>query len=133
MLLFVHNKSFIKTGDVIAELPLLNKRTTTQLKDIFTTVSGEVQFQNIQSNEKKTLVDNGLIWIATGDIYDILPAMLLKNKGMNVIKNNSLAQTKIVSPIGGMVKFRKKLSVAGIYKRFFMAYLGTHLNETRTV
>ena len=110
MLLFVHNKSFIKTGDVIAELPLLNKRTTTQLKDIFTTVSGEVQFQNIQSNEKKTLVDNGLIWIATGDIYDILPAMLLKNKGMNVIKNNSLAQTKIVSPIGGMVKFRKKSS-----------------------
>ena len=108
MLIFVDNKSMVKKGDVIAELPLANKRTTTQLKDVFTTVSGEVQFQNIQIAKNNNLVDNGLIWIAEGDTYDLLPSMLVKMKGSNVVKNNSIAQTKIVSPIGGMIKFSEK-------------------------
>lgn len=104
MLLFAHNKSFIKIGDVIAELPLANKRNTTQIKDIFATISGEIQFQNLQSDHKNTLIENGLIWIATGSIYDIFSYMLLRRQGVNVIKNNAIAQTKIVSPIGGIVK-----------------------------
>jgi len=104
MLLFVHNKSLIKIGDVIAELSLSNKRNTTQIKNIFTTISGEVQFQNLQSDQKNTLLENGLIWIATGSIYDVLPAMVLRRQGTNIIKNNAIAQTKIVSPIGGIIK-----------------------------
>ena len=74
MLLFVNNKSFVKKGDVLAELPLTNKRTTTQLNDIFTPISGEVQFQNVTFDDKNTLTNNGLIWIAAGEIYDILPS-----------------------------------------------------------
>jgi hypothetical protein len=109
MLLFVANKSFIKKGDVLAEFPLGNKRTTTQLKDIFATVSGEVQFQNIESDGKNTLMRNGLIWISKAEIYDISTAMVVKQPGMKVVKNNAIAQTKIVSPTGGMVKFSQKI------------------------
>jgi len=113
MLIFVNNKSFVTAGDVIAELPLANKRTTTQLKDVFTTVSGEVQFQNIQVAKNNNLIDNGLIWIAEGEIYDLFPSMLLKMRGSKIVKNNAIAQTKIISPIGGMVKFSQKNSSAG--------------------
>ena len=84
MLLFVNNKSFVKKGDVLAELPLTNKRTTTQLNDIFTPISGEVQFQNVTFDDKNTLTNNGLIWIAAGEIYDILPSMLIKKKKVKV-------------------------------------------------
>lgn len=107
MLLFVNNKSFVKKGDVLAELPLTNKRTTTQLNDIFTPISGEVQFQNVTFDDKNTLTNNGLIWIASGETYDILPSMLIKKKKVKVVKNNAIAQTKIISPIGGIVKSSK--------------------------
>jgi DNA-directed RNA polymerase subunit beta' len=115
MLLFVPNKSFIKKGDVLAEFPLGNKRTTTQLKDIFVPLSGEVQFQNILSDRKNTLINNGLIWIAKADIYDISTAMLLKQPGTQVVKNNAIAQTKIVTPIGGIVKYSQKIKNSNNY------------------
>ena len=108
MLLFVNNKGFVKKGDVLAELPLINKRTTTQLNDIFAPISGEVQFQNVAFDKKNTLTKNGLIWIAAGKIYDIFPSMLIKKKKSCVKKNNTIAQTKIVSPIGGIVKLNQR-------------------------
>ena len=40
-------------------------------------------------------------------IYDILPSMLIKKKKVKVVKNNAIAQTKIISPIGGIVKSSK--------------------------
>ena len=86
MLLFVNNKSFVKKGDVLAELPLTNQRTTTKLNDIFTPISGEVQFQNVTFDDKNTLTNNGLIWIAAGGIYDILSSMLIKKKRVKVVK-----------------------------------------------
>jgi len=107
MLLFVNNKSIVTKGDLLAELPLVNKRTTTQLNDIFAPISGEVQFQNVTFDKKNALTKNGLIWIAAGEIYDILPSMLIKKKHSRVKKNNAVAQTKVISPIGGIVKLNK--------------------------
>ena len=107
MLLFVNNKSIVTKGDLLAELPLTNKRTTRQLNDIFAPISGEVQFQNVTFDQKNALTKNGLIWLAAGEIYDILPSMLIKKKNRRVKKNNAVAQTKVVSPIGGIVKLNK--------------------------
>jgi DNA-directed RNA polymerase subunit beta' len=103
-LIFVPNKSFVKNGDLIAESPLLNKRTTTRVKNIFSEVAGEVQFQNIPANQQTKLSKNGLIWIASGQIYDILPNMLIKSAGTSIVKHAALAQTKITSRVSGMLK-----------------------------
>ena len=44
----------MKKGDVLAELPLTNKRTTTQLNDIFTPISGTLS-QNLEVKTTKPL------------------------------------------------------------------------------
>jgi DNA-directed RNA polymerase subunit beta' len=107
MLIFVANKRFIKSGDLIAESPLLNQRTTTKIKNIFSETSGEIQFQNIPSNQHNKISHDGLIWVASGKIYDILPNMLVKQSGDNVLKSGAIAQTKIISRISGIVKVTK--------------------------
>ena len=103
-LIFVANKSFIKNGDLIAETPLLNKKTTNKIKTLFSEISGEVQFQNILANQETKISNNGLIWIASGQIYDVLPNMLIKGRGKTIIKNVAIAQTKITTRISGIVK-----------------------------
>jgi DNA-directed RNA polymerase beta' subunit len=104
MLVFAPNKSFIQNGDLIAEVPLLNQRTTSRIKKIFSEGGGEVQFQNIVVSQQKSIFSNGLLWVATGQIYDVLPNMFLKTKENTVVKNSSLAQTRLVSRVSGIVK-----------------------------
>jgi hypothetical protein len=114
MLLFTRNKGFIKSGDLIAELPSLTKRTTNQIKTIFTSLSGEVQFQNLIVDKNNNLTNNGLIWVANGQIYDLSKNMRVKLSGEIVVKNNVFAQTKIINPIGGMVKYNASKMVESI-------------------
>jgi DNA-directed RNA polymerase subunit beta' len=104
MLIFVPNKGFINNGDLIAESPLLNKRTTTRMQNIFSSISGEIQFQNIVSTQGTKILSNGLIWVASGQVYDILPNMLIKSQEDIIVKNGAIAQTKITSRISGMLK-----------------------------
>lgn len=103
-LIFVANKSHINKGDLLIESTLANKRTTTRIKNIFSSVSGEVQFQNILSNPPAKLAHNGLIWIASGQVYDIFPNMVIKKPQSQVIKNSAIAQSKITSRIRGVIK-----------------------------
>lgn len=103
-LIFVGNKSHIKAGDLLAESTLANKRTTTRIKNIFSSVSGEVQFQNIETDPPAKLTHNGLIWIASGQVYDIFPNMVIKKSESQVIKNSAIAQSKITSRIHGLIK-----------------------------
>jgi len=67
--LFVKNKSFIKEGDLIAELFLKNKQTKKTKKNIVASHSGELIF-----NKKSEI-----IWILEGDVYR-LPKNVLFNK-----------------------------------------------------
>lgn len=106
-LIFVQNKSQIKKDHLIAEIPNTNKQTTKQIKNVISPISGEIQFQNIKKNQKETQNNNGLIWVASGEVYDICSNMLLKKDGQIVLKNNSIAQTRIKTPISGIVKYIK--------------------------
>jgi len=115
MLIFVPNKSLINKGDLIAESTLVNKRTTTRIKNIFSEISGEVQFQNIPSTQQTKILGNGLIWIASGQIYDIFPNMLIKTPKDVVVKNGAVAQTKITSRISGMLKADKNKHLLSNY------------------
>jgi len=60
-LIFTKNKSFIKKGDLIAELPNKNKQTINSRKDIIATHSGEILFS----------LEKNIIWVLEGDVYDV--------------------------------------------------------------
>ena len=104
MLIFVQNKSYIQKNDLIAEIPNTNKQTIKQIKNVVSNISGEVQFQNFKTSQIPTLKTNGLIWIATGKVYDIPLNAKLKTSGKTIIKDNAFAQTKIIAPINGIIK-----------------------------
>jgi DNA-directed RNA polymerase subunit beta' len=57
--IFVKDKSFIKKGDLIAELAIKNRQTTRAKKNIITSNSGEIIFAP----------KSEIIWIVDGDVY----------------------------------------------------------------
>ena len=108
MLIFVQNQSEVAKGDLIAEIPSNNKQTTKEIKNVVSSVSGEVQFQNLNTAHIDSLTTNGLLWIATGQVYDIYPNMSIKRTGQIVLKNNAFAQTKILTPLNGFIKYTNR-------------------------
>ena len=104
MLIFVKNKAQLQTGDLIAEIPQSNKQTIKQRKTVTSKIAGEIQFQNLRFDNYSLSVNNGLLWIASGEVHDLLPNMLVKKAGDVIIKNNAFAQSKITFPMAGFVK-----------------------------
>ena len=58
--IFLKNKSFVKEGDLIAELVLKNRQTTKAKKNILASHSGKIIFSS----------KSEIIWILEGDVYD---------------------------------------------------------------
>jgi ribosomal protein S15P/S13E len=111
MLIYAQNNSYIKKGSLIAEIPNVNKHSNIYTKNVTSHVSGEVQFQNLKNSKIKTLVNSGLIWIATGQVYDLRPNMLIKTFDSTIIKNNTFAQTKLITPTNGLIKISDQNSI----------------------
>ena len=114
MLIFVRNKSVIKRGELLAEIPQYNKQTVTQRKTIKSKISGEIQFQNFRLDQNSSTSNSGIIWIASGDVYSILPNMLVKKTGSKIVKNNSLAQSKVTLPVSGFIKKKESSAIGNL-------------------
>ncbi|MEM9923053.1 MAG: DNA-directed RNA polymerase subunit beta'' [Cyanobacteria bacterium P01_D01_bin.50] len=115
--LYVTNGSKIKQGQLLAEVAL-GARTTRintekAVKDVASDIAGEVRFADVmaeqktdrQGNTTTTAVRGGLIWILSGEVYNLPPgAELVVNNGDKIQSNGVLAETKLTSVHGGGVR-----------------------------
>ncbi len=115
--LYVPNGSKIKQGQLLAEVAL-GARTTRintekAVKDVASDIAGEVRFADVvaeqktdrQGNTTTTAVRGGLIWILSGEVYNLPPgAELVVDNGDRVESNGVIAESKLTSQHGGGVR-----------------------------
>jgi DNA-directed RNA polymerase subunit beta' len=116
-LLLVADGAEVKTGDLIAEIALSRGGRSTEkaTKDVASDLAGEVLFADIVPEEKTDRQGNmtriaqrgGLIWVLSGEVYNLPPGAepLVKN-GDNIPEHGVLAETKLISVSGGVVRLR---------------------------
>ena len=97
--IFIQNNSFVKTGDLIAELPLKNQQTIKTKKNIIAPHSGQL-IADLNSN---------LAWIMESEVYNIPYNGLINNfkSNQNITKDDNLIQFKLISKKDGIVKINK--------------------------
>jgi len=115
-ILFSPDGAHVKLGHVIAEMPAASrtrKVTEKATKDVASDLAGEILFADVVPEEKKDRQGNttriaqrgGLIWILSGEVYNLLPGAEPNVKNGDRIEANSiLAQTKLVTENGGVVR-----------------------------
>ena len=114
--LLVRDGQAVKVGQILAEVPLTGRsRKTTEkaAKDVSSDLAGEVKFDDLVPEEKKDRQGNttriaqrgGLIWILSGEVYNLPPGAepSVKN-GDHVFANGVIAETKVITENGGIVR-----------------------------
>ncbi|MGC1309257.1 MAG: DNA-directed RNA polymerase subunit beta' [Phormidesmis sp.] len=115
-ILFAKDGAEIQKGDLIAEMPntsRVRKVTEKASKDVTSDLSGEVLFDGLVQEEKTDRQGNmtrlaqrgGLIWVLSGEVYNLLPGAepVVKN-GDRVQAEGVLAETKLITERGGIVR-----------------------------
>ena len=115
--LYVFDGIKVKQGQLLAEVALGGRTTRTNtekaVKDVASDLAGEVQFAEVvpeqktdrQGNTTTTAARGGLIWILSGEVYNLPPgAELLVKNGDAIASNGVLAETKLSSLHGGVVR-----------------------------
>ena len=113
--LLVRHNSWVKKGDILAESPLSKQFVTEEAeKQIVTDISGKVVFANLtiqETNNSQTTARStkteGLIWIISGQVYDIPDNSKIMVQQLDRIEENSpLSQRKIVNQHSGYVRIQ---------------------------
>jgi DNA-directed RNA polymerase subunit beta' len=116
-LLLVADGAEVKTGDLLAEIAISKGGRSTEkaTKDVATDLAGEVLFADIVPEEKTDRQGNmtrsaqrgGLIWVLSGEVYNLPPGAepMVKNDD-NVTVDGVLAETRLISVSGGVVRLR---------------------------
>jgi DNA-directed RNA polymerase subunit beta' len=115
-ILFVREGERVKANHMLAEMPAasrVRKVTEKATTDVASDLAGEVKFADVVPEEKKDRQGNttriaqrgGLIWILSGEVYNLLPGAepVVKN-GDRVEAGSILAETKLVTENGGVVR-----------------------------
>nr|AGG22971.1 DNA-directed RNA polymerase subunit beta' [Nostoc sp. 'Peltigera membranacea cyanobiont'] len=115
--LYVFDGNKVKQGQLLAEVALGGRTTRTNtekaVKDVASDLAGEVQFAEVvpeqktdrQGNTTTTAARGGLIWILSGEVYNLPPgAELIVKNGDAIAANGVLAETKLSSLHGGVVR-----------------------------
>lgn len=104
-------------GQVLAEVPIVGRaaRKTTEkvTTDVASDLAGEAKFADLvpeektdrQGNTTRTASRGGLIWILSGEVYNLPPGAepAVKN-GDRIVAESVIAETKLVSEHGGVVR-----------------------------
>jgi DNA-directed RNA polymerase subunit beta' len=114
--LLVRDGMKVKAGHTLAEVPLTGRgRKTTEKasKDVASDLAGEVRFADVVPEEKKDRQGNttrtaqrgGLMWVLSGEVYNLPPGAepVVKN-GDRIEANSTIAETKLVTENGGVVR-----------------------------
>ncbi|HEY9616635.1 MAG TPA: DNA-directed RNA polymerase subunit beta' [Microcoleaceae cyanobacterium] len=123
--LLVRDGQKVKTGQILAEVPLTGRaRKTTEkaAKDVASDIAGEVRFADLVPEEKKDRQGNttriaqrgGLLWILSGEVYNLPPGAepVVKN-GDSVTTGGVIAETKLVTEHGGVVRLPQETEGKG--------------------
>ncbi|MBW4626692.1 MAG: DNA-directed RNA polymerase subunit beta'' [Brasilonema octagenarum HA4186-MV1] len=115
--LYVVDGQKIKTGQLVAEVAIGGRTTRINtekaVKDVASDMAGEVKFADVvpeqktdrQGNTTTTAARGGLIWILSGEVYNLPPgAELVVNNGDTIESNGVLAETKLTTLHGGVVR-----------------------------
>ena len=94
--IFIKNKAFVKSGELLAELPVKNQQTVKAKKNIIAPHSGEL---NVDQN-------SNLAWIMESEVYSIPYNGLFNNFKFQqeIVKDDNLLHFKLVSKKSGVVK-----------------------------
>ena len=114
---YIVDKQQVKEGDLIAEVALGGRTTRANtekaVKDVASDLAGEVKFSEVvaeqktdrQGNTTTTATRGGLIWILSGEVYNLPPgAELVVKDGDNIATNGVLAETQLTTLHGGVVR-----------------------------
>jgi DNA-directed RNA polymerase subunit beta' len=105
----------VEKGQLLAEITSakVQKSTEKAAKDVASHLAGEVLFADLIPEEKTDRQGNttriaqraGLLWILSGEVYNLLPGAepLVKN-GDQVEPGDILAQTRLMSASGGVIR-----------------------------
>ncbi len=116
-LLLVKEGQKVEAGALLAEVAMAKARRSTEkaVKDVATGLAGEVVFADLVPEEKTDRQGNttriaqrgGLIWVLSGEVYNLPTAAepVVKN-GDQVEIGSVLAETKLISANGGVVRIR---------------------------
>ena len=114
-LLFVKDGETVEKQQLLAEVvpAKLQRSTEKATKDVASDLAGEVLFADLISEEKtdrqgnttRTAARGGLLWVLSGEVYNLLPGAepVVKN-GDQVHPGTILAETKLVTAQGGVVR-----------------------------
>lgn len=115
-ILFAKVGATVTPGELLAEIPSsgrVRKVTEKASKDVSTDLSGEVKFADLVQEEKKDRQGNitrlaqrgGLIWVLSGEVYNLPPGAepVVKN-GDAIPPKGVLAETRVVTEHGGVVR-----------------------------
>ncbi|MEG3859497.1 DNA-directed RNA polymerase subunit beta'' [Microcoleus sp. herbarium12] len=104
-------------GQILAEVPIVGRaaRKTTEkvTTDVASDLAGETKFADLvpeektdrQGNTTRTASRGGLIWILSGEVYNLPPGAepAVKN-GSRITAESVIAETKLISEHGGVVR-----------------------------
>ncbi len=121
--LLVEDGAQVQTDQILAEVPITGTRarktTEKATKDVASDLAGEVKFADLIPEEKTDRQGNttriaqrgGLVWILSGEVYNLPPGAepIVKN-GDRVQPNSVLAETKLISEHGGVVRLPRDLA-----------------------
>ncbi|BAY65920.1 DNA-directed RNA polymerase subunit beta' [Calothrix brevissima NIES-22] len=115
--LYITDGQQVKIGQLLAEVALGGRTTRANtekaVKDVASDLAGEVQFAEVvpeqktdrQGNTTTTAARGGLIWILSGEVYNLPPgAELVVKNGDAIASNGVLAETKLTTLHGGTVR-----------------------------
>ncbi|WOB43255.1 DNA-directed RNA polymerase subunit beta' [Thermoleptolyngbya oregonensis NK1-22] len=115
-ILFAQEGESVVADQILAELPAtgrVRKVTEKASKDVASDLAGEVKFADLVPEEKRDRQGNitriaqrgGLLWVLSGEVYNLPPGAepVVKN-GDRVEANSILAKTKLVTENGGTVR-----------------------------
>lgn len=124
--LWVKDGEEVKAGQLLAEMPApgrgVRKVTEKASKDVASDLAGEVKFADLVQEEKKDRQGNttriaqrgGLIWILSGEVYNLPPnAEPVVKNGDQVEAGSILAETKLITEHGGTVRLPQEVDGKG--------------------
>ena len=117
-LIFVQDGQKVEAEQLMTEISLSKAQRSTEraTKDVAGDLAGEVIFDRLVPEEKTDRQGNttriaqrgGLIWILSGEVYNLPPGAepVVKN-GDSVKEGSVLAETRLVSSDGGVVRYEE--------------------------
>ncbi|HEY9828319.1 MAG TPA: DNA-directed RNA polymerase subunit beta' [Stenomitos sp.] len=109
-------------GEVVNNSRNVRKSTEKVTKDVASDLAGEVQFYNLVPEEKRDRQGNttriaprgGLVWVLAGEVYNLPPgAEPTVSNGDRIEPNDVLAETKLVTEHGGVVRLPEQVDGKG--------------------